>query len=70
VIRHINWQPQYPTEEADTYNASAYKDAESTTQELIEARRQMGPEEGARFDTQLYNEQRKMLAIAKQAVAL
>jgi hypothetical protein len=69
-MRHINWQPQYPTEEADIYNAPAYKDAESTTQKLIEARRQIGLEEGARFDTQLYNEQRKMLAIAKRAVAL
>jgi hypothetical protein len=56
--------------EAIRYNDSASTGAAATSRELIEIRRQMGPEEVARFDAQLASEQRKMLAIAKQAVTL
>jgi hypothetical protein len=52
------------------YNNPASTSADATSRELTEIRRQMEPEEAARFDIQLDNEQRKMLAIARQAVTL
>ena len=70
MIRHTNWQPVYPGEERITYKDPVRADAESTSQEIIDIRRQLGPEEGARFDIQLQAEQRKLLQISRQALAL
>jgi hypothetical protein len=47
------------------YNNPASTSADATSRELTEIRRQMGPEKAARFNIQLDNEQRKMLAIAR-----
>ena len=49
VIRHINWQPVYPKEEI-AYEDPVRAETESTGQEIVDIRRQLGPEEGARFD--------------------
>jgi hypothetical protein len=52
------------------YNDAAYISINFASRELIELRRQMGPEEGARFNVQLGSEQRKILAVAKQTLML
>jgi hypothetical protein len=52
------------------YNDAAYISIDFASRELIELRRQIGPEEGARFNVQLGSEQRKILAVAKQTLML
>ena len=49
MIRYINWQPVYPKEEI-AYEDPVRVETESTSQEIIDIRRQLGPEEGARFN--------------------
>ena len=70
AIHSTNWQPQYPGEERIAYEDPLRADAESVGQEIIHIRRQMGPEEGVRYDAQLLGEHRKMVEIGKQALAL
>ena len=70
AIRHTNWRPRYPGDERITYEDPVRTAAESTALELASIRRQMEPEEGARFDAQLQNEQCKLLEIGKRVVAL
>jgi len=55
----------YPEEERIPYKDPIRADAESTRQEITDIRRQIGPEEGARFDIQLQAEHLKMIEISR-----
>ena len=60
----------YPEEKRIPYKDFIRVDAKSTRQEITDICRQVGPEEGARFNIQLQAEHLKIIEIGRRSLAL